>query len=406
MARRHGNPGLERLQPYPFQRLRALLDGIQAPTGVTPVPLSIGEPKHPAPDFIAETLRQAIDSGISRYPATLGTDALREGIAEWLQWRFKLPAGAINPATQVLPAAGTREALFAVTQALVDPVDRPGVIMPNPFYQIYEGAALLAGGEPIYLNTDAESDELPDLESIDAATWDRCGLVYICSPGNPSGRVLPQAFWNRLFTLQDQHGFLIAADECYSELYRDEDAPPLGLLAACHKAGRGDYTGCLVFHSLSKRSNVPGLRSGFIAGDATLIRDFAAYRTYQGCALPLHTQQASLVAWKDEVHVRANRAAYREKFNVATQLLQDVVPYREPEAGFYLWLPVPGGDDEAFTRALFAATGVTVLPGRYLSRPTAAGDPGAGHVRLALVAETGICEDALGRIRDFIQRTD
>ena len=402
----HNHPGLARLQPYPFQRLRALLEGVEPPAGVTPVPLSIGEPKHTAPDFIAETLRQAIDSSIGRYPATLGSAALREGIAEWLTQRFNLPSGGMDPTTQVLPAAGTREALFAVTQALIDPAQRPGVIMPNPFYQIYEGAALLAGAEPIYLNTDHASDELPDIDRIDAATWRRCGLIYLCSPGNPSGRVLPQSFWARLFELQDTHGFLIAADECYSELYRDEAAPPLGLLAACQAAGRPDYSGCLVFHSLSKRSNVPGLRSGFIAGDAQLIRDFTAYRTYQGCALPLHTQQASLMAWQDEAHVRDNRAAYRAKFEIASRLLQDVVPYREPEAGFYLWLPVPRGNDEAFARDLYAATGVTVLPGRYLSRPTAAGDPGAGRVRLALVAETGICEDALGRIRQFIEQTD
>jgi len=402
----HPHPGLARLQPYPFQRLRGLLEGVTPPADVTPVALSIGEPRHPVPEFITETLRQAIDTSIGRYPATLGTESLRSGIAEWLEWRFSLPSGGIDAATQILPAAGTREALFAVTQALVDPAERPGVIMPNPFYQIYEGAARLAGAEPIYLNTDPGSDELPDIDRIDAATWRRCGLIYLCSPGNPNGRVLPQSFWARLFALQDTHGFIIAADECYSELYRDEAAAPLGLLAACQAAGRPEYTGCLVFHSLSKRSNVPGLRSGFIAGDAQLIRDFAAYRTYQGCALPLHVQQASLMAWKDETHVRENRAAYRTKFAVASRLLQDVIPYREPEAGFYLWLSIPGGDDEAFARQLYATTGVTVLPGRYLSRPTAAGDPGAGRVRLALVAETGICEDALGRIRQFIEQTD
>ncbi len=397
-----GNPGLAGLQAYPFQRLRRLLDGIKPASTAMPVPLSIGEPKHPVPAFIAEAFRAGVDSGLGRYPATAGMPELRAGIADWLRWRFGLTDAGIDPDRHVLPAAGTREALFAVTQALIDPANRPAVFMPNPFYQIYEGAALLAGGRPRMLNT-GESG-IPDLERIEEREWAQCGLIYLCSPGNPTGRVLPQAFWDRLFAIRDRHGFVIAADECYSELYHDEQAPPLGLLAACQAAGRDDFRGCLVFHSLSKRSNVPGLRSGFIAGDAALIEAFAAYRTYQGCALPFHAQQASLAAWRDETHVRENRAAYRRKFAMARETLADIAPYDEPEAGFYIWLPVPGGDDEAFTRTLYAATGITVLPGRYLSRPTPEGDPGAGHVRLALVAEQAICEDALKRMRRFIEQ--
>ena len=399
-----GNPGLARLHAYPFQRLRRLLDGVTAPPGAAPVALSIGEPQHPAPACVAAALRDGIDTGLGRYPASAGEPELRAGIADWLAWRFNLDAGGIDPARHILPAAGTREALFAVTQALLEPTTRPAVVMPNPFYQIYEGAALLAGGEAHFIAADA--DGLPDLDAIAPSVWARCGLIYLCSPGNPTGKILSQSFWERLFALRDRHGFVIAADECYSELYRDEEAPPLGLLEACAVAGRSDYRGCLVFHSLSKRSNVPGLRSGFIAGDADLIRAFAAYRTYQGCALGLHVQQASLAAWRDEAHVRANRAAYRAKFAAARRILGGVADYDDPPAGFYIWLRVANGDDEAFTRALYAATGISVLPGRYLSRSGPCGDPGAGHVRLALVAEQAICEDALGRIRRFIEQRD
>lgn len=397
-----GNPGLAGLHAYPFQRLRGLLEGIRPDPGATPVALSIGEPKHPVPGFVAEALRAGVHSGLARYPATAGMPELRAGIARWLRWRFQLTGTGIDADRHILPAAGTREALFAVTQALLDPAQRPGVFMPNPFYQIYEGAALLAGGRPRMLNPGA--DGLPDLDAIGERDWGTCGLIYLCSPANPTGHVLTQAFWERLFAIRDRHGFVIAADECYSELYRDENDPPLGLLQACQAAGRDDFEGCLVFHSLSKRSNLPGLRSGFIAGDPALIRAFAAYRTYQGCALPHHVQQASLAAWGDEVHVRDNRAAYRAKFIRARQLLGGVAPYAEPEAGFYIWLPVAGGDDEAFTRSLYARTGISVLPGRYLSRPTPQGDPGAGHVRLALVAEQAICEDALLRMRRFIEQ--
>ncbi|AGY91981.1 hypothetical protein SPICUR_05025 [Spiribacter curvatus] len=398
-----GQPGLAELQPYPFERLRTLLADVEPPSDQPSVPLSIGEPKHPVPALIADALHAGVAESLGRYPATAGQPALREAIAAWLGERFRLGDTGVDPERHILPAAGTREALFAVTQALLDPASRPDVLMPNPFYQIYEGAALLAGGRPRMLNTDADSG-LPMIEAFSDADWARCGLIYLCSPGNPTGRVIPQGFWERLFRLQDRHGFVIAADECYSELYRDETRAPLGLLQACAADGRDRFEGCLVFHSLSKRSNVPGLRSGFIAGDARLIEAFRAYRTYQGCALPLHVQRASQAAWSDETHVFENREAYREKFRRARSILADVAPYRDPEAGFYIWLPVPGGDDETFTRALYARTGITVLPGRYLSRPTANGDPGAGHVRMALVADTAVCEDAMHRIRQFIEQ--
>jgi len=398
-----GQPGLARLSAYPFQRLSALLANTQPPAGRSPIALSIGEPQHPPPPQVAEALKESVNESLGRYPASLGQASLREGMANWLCQRFGLGPQGIDPAHQVIPASGTREALFAVTQALLDPRQRPLVLMPNPFYQIYEGAALLAGGEPVLMNTTPETGHQPDLDAIDAATWARCGLIYLCTPSNPGGRVLPQAFWDRLLALRAQHGFIICSDECYSELYRDEHNPPLGLLQACQAAGNPTFDGCLVFHSLSKRSNLPGLRSGLIAGDAQLIRAFSAYRTYQGSAMPLHHQHASLSAWADETHVKANRQAYRAKFALASDYLQAIAPYHEPEAGFYIWLPVADGDDEGFAQALYQSQGVTVLPGRYLSRETPAGDPGAGYVRLALVAEARICEDALQRIQQFIQ---
>ncbi len=398
------NPGIARLQPYPFERLRRLLNHVSPRAGVTPTPLSIGEPQHPTPDFITQALVDHSANGLGKYPATLGLPALREAIAEWLINRFQLNPESIDIDKNILPASGTREALFAVTQALLNPQQKPAVFMPNPFYQIYEGAAVLAGGEPVFLNTTPATDQLPDLHAVSQAQWQRCGIIYLCTPGNPNGRVIPQAFWDELFALQDQHGFIIAADECYSELYRDETQPPLGLLSACQAAGREGYPGCLVFHSLSKRSNAPGLRSGFIAGDAALIEAFGRYRTYQGCAQPLQVQHASIAAWRDEAHVRDNREAYRRKFEIAARLIQPIQPYTEPQAGFYIWLPVPGGDDERFTQQLYEQTGITVLPGRYLSRETTQGNPGAGYVRIALVAAPAICEDALHRMADFLQR--
>lgn len=395
------NRNLKQLQPYPFERLRKLLSGIEPNADLAPIRMSIGEPKHATPACILDAIRETLDSSIATYPTSVGSEALRGTIADWIIQRYRFGSGHIDPEQHILPVAGTREGLFAVTQALVDTRNKPLIMMPNPFYQIYEGAALLAGGKPVLLNTTADTDFQPPLEQLSAEQWANCGLVYLCSPGNPNGKALPQSFWEALLEQQKKHGFVVIADECYSELYRDENAPPLGLLEACQAMGNTEYSGCLVFHSLSKRSNAPGLRSGFVAGDRQLIKAFRQYRTYQGCALPNHVQAASIAAWSDEAHVKDNRKAYREKFNRASDVLQSALPYPEPEAGFYLWLPVPGGDDENFAQQLYKNMAVTVLPGRYLSRLTVNGDPGAGYVRVALVAEPEICEDALARINAF-----
>ncbi|MBS3786146.1 MAG: succinyldiaminopimelate transaminase [Gammaproteobacteria bacterium] len=395
------NPCLQYLHPYPFERLRGLLSASTPNPDLAPIRLSIGEPKHPTPACILDALKETLETGVATYPASAGSEALRTTIANWLMRRYRLGNNSIDSDQQVLPVAGTREGLFAVTPALVDTANKPLIMMPNPFYQIYEGAALLAGGQPLLLNTTADNAYQPVLERITAEQWARCGIIYLCSPGNPNGKTLSQAFWESLLAKQQQYGFVVVADECYSELYRDESTPPLGLLEACNAMGNSDYTGCLVFHSLSKRSNAPGLRSGFVAGDQKLISAFRQYRTYHGCALPNHVQAASIAAWSDEAHVIQNRQAYREKFSRASDVLQSALPYTEPEAGFYLWLPVPGGDDENFTRQLYETMAVTVLPGRYLSRPTPEGDPGASYVRVALVAEPEICEDALARINAF-----
>lgn len=396
------NPNIARLKPYPFERLRALLAENAPPAGREPIALSIGEPQHPTPAFIVEALQDAVASGIGRYPASRGEPALRETIAAWLTRRYRLPAGAVTAERHVLPVAGTREALFAVAQAALDPATQPVVAMPNPFYQIYEGAALLAGGEPLPLATTRANGYLPELDAVPEATWARCGLLYLCSPGNPTGTVLPRGFWERALALADRYGFVIAADECYAELYRDETAPPPGLLQVCAGLGRTGFERCLVFHSLSKRSSAPGLRSGFVAGDAALIERFARYRTYHGCALPLHVQAASRAAWSDEAHVRENRALYREKFDAVGAELDGVLDYDPPAAGFYLWARTPGADTD-FARALHGAQNVTVLPGRFLSRAGADGDPGTGHVRIALVAGLGTCLEAARRLRRFVQ---
>ena len=394
------NPDLDRLQPYPFERLAALKAGIQPPAGLTPIPLSIGEPKHAAPGFVLEELISHLH-GVSAYPATKGTPALREAIAGWLTRRYGLPEGAVDPEHQVLPVNGTREALFAIAQALVDRTRDPLVAMPNPFYQIYEGAALLAGAEPYYLNTPAATGFLPDLEAVPNAVWERCQLLYLCSPGNPTGAVLSEAFLTRALELADRHDFVVASDECYSEIYMDEGRPPVGLLEVAARLGRTGFERCLVFNSLSKRSSLPGLRSGFVAGDARLMERFLLYRTYHGCAMPLHVQAASTRAWSDEEHVRANRALYRQKFEAVLKVLNPVLPMAAPEGGFFLWPETPVADT-AFARELFARTNVTVLPGSFLSRPTPAGDPGANRVRIALVAPREDCVEAAGRIRDFL----
>ncbi len=395
------NPRLARLQPYPFERLRALLAGTTPPAGVPHIALSIGEPKHPPPPFIGAALTRALDT-LGSYPLAAGMPRLREVIARWLERRFELPAGNVDADAMVLPVNGTREGLFAFVQAVVsDAGPRPAVLMPNPFYQIYEGAALLAGAEPVYLNGDRSLGGLPDLDAVGDDTWNRCQLLFICSPGNPTGAVASEAYLRRALELSARHGFVIASDECYSEIYRDETRPPPGLLQAAHASGNRGFERCVVFHSLSKRSSVPGLRSGFVAGDPQILAGFRLYRTYHGCAVPLHTQLASIPAWEDESHVRENRRLYREKFAAVLPVLGEVMDVDEPEAAFYLWPAV--GDDEAFTRGLFEQQHVTVLPGTYLARDAGGGNPGRGRVRISLVASVDDCVDAARRIVAFVR---
>jgi len=393
------NPDLDRLQPYPFERLAALKRGLQPPPEKDPIALSVGEPKQPTPALIREALAARLDQ-LAVYPTTRGTDDLREAIAGWLQRRFRLPGAGPDPAHQILPVNGTREGLFAFTQSAIDRRDAPLVLMPNPFYQIYEGAALLAGAEPRYLPCRAENGFLPDLGGIDSATWRRCQLLYLCSPGNPSGAVMERDRLAELIELAHRHDFIIAADECYAEIYLDESRPPAGLLEAAAAIGLDDFSRCIVFHSLSKRSNAPGLRSGFVAGDARLLSGFLRYRTYHGCAMPVQHQHASAVAWRDEAHVIDNRRQYREKFAAVLEVLDGVLNLPRPDAGFYLWPETPIADTD-FARGLFAEEHVTVLPGRFLSRAVDGDDPGANRLRLALVAPLAECIEAARRIRRY-----
>ena len=394
------NPDLKRLQPYPFERLAKLNAGIVPPAGLAPISLSIGEPKHPTPGFIAEAVITHLH-GLSTYPITRGRTELRKSIADWLTRRFALPEGSIDQEQHVLPVNGTREALFAFAQCVIDRSANPVVLMPNPFYQIYEGAALLAGAEPVFLNTTVDTDYLPDFSSVPGSAWSRCQLVYICTPGNPTGAVMDSAALQHLIALADRHDFIIASDECYSEIYLDEADPPAGLLQAATAMGHDDYRRCLVFHSLSKRSNAPGLRSGFVAGDERLISEFLRYRTYHGCAMPPATQAASIRAWEDEEHVIDNRALYREKFRAVIDILDPVLEVTQPPAGFYLW-PVTPEDDCKFARGLLAQQNVAVLPGSYLSRTADGINPGQNHVRMALVAPYEDCIEAARRIQSYI----
>ncbi len=392
------NPDIDRLQAYPFERLSRLLDGIAPGGDGAPVSLAIGEPRHQPPSFIADAIIAHLHQ-LSRYPTTRGGAPLREAIAAWLCRRFGLPGESVDPGRHVLPVNGTREALFAIAQAVVDRSGQPLVMMPNPFYQIYEGAALLAGAEPVYINN--KDNGLPDFSSVSDEQWRRCRLLYICTPGNPGGAVMDINALQALIALAERHDFLIASDECYSELYPDEAAPPPGLLQAAAACGNDAYKRCIVFHSLSKRSSAPGLRSGFVAGDADVLARFLRYRTYHGCSMPLPTQAASIAAWNDEAHVRENRARYREKFDAVLGALDGVLACERPAGGFYLWPRVPGGDDEAFARELYRKESVTVLPGRYLSRESRGVNPGTGRVRIALVAPLEDCIDAAERIRCF-----
>ncbi|APU31179.1 succinyldiaminopimelate transaminase [Ectopseudomonas alcaliphila JAB1] len=395
------NPALDQLQPYPFEKLRELLGSVQPAVDKRPIALSIGEPKHRSPDFVGQALTANLDK-LAVYPTTLGLPELRQSIANWCERRFGVPAGWLDAARHVLPVNGTREALFAFTQTVVDRNAKGLVVSPNPFYQIYEGAAFLAGAEPHYLPCLEAQGFNPDFDAVPAEVWRRCQILFLCSPGNPTGALIPVATLKKLIALADEHDFVIAADECYSELYFDEDAPPPGLLSACAELGRSDFKRCVVFHSLSKRSNLPGLRSGFVAGDASILKHFLLYRTYHGCAMPVQTQLASVAAWNDEAHVRANRDMYREKFAAVLDILAPVMDVQRPDGGFYLWARTPG-DDTLFTRDLFANEHVTVVPGSYLSREVNGVNPGAGRVRMALVAPLAECIEAAERIARFIR---
>ena len=394
------NPGLVYCHPYPFEKLAQLKRGIVAPADKAHIALSIGEPAHPTPRFIQQALFEHID-GLGNYPTTKGILPLRQAIADWLVQRFNIPHSVIDPETQVLPVSGTREALFSIAQAVINPADKAIVMMPNPFYQIYEGAALLAGAEPYFLNVTAETGYLPDFDSVPEAIWQRCKLIYTCSPGNPSGAVMAQAQMEQLLNLAEKYDFIIASDECYSELYDNEGSPPAGLLQTAYAVGNTAFKRCLVFHSLSKRSNAPGLRSGFVAGDAEILKAYFQYRTYQGCAMPLPTQQASVLAWQDESHVIENRQLYRAKFDAFVSILKDMCEIEKPAASFYVWLKTAINDTE-FAKHLFAQENITVLPGSYLSREAHGDNPGAYHVRIALVAPLAECNEAANRIKQFL----
>jgi len=392
------NPRLELLQPYPFERLRALFARV-TPAAKPAIRLSIGEPQHPTPALITGALTDHLN-GLSVYPTTAGGDDLRAALAAWFTRRYGLPP--LDPAKDVLPVLGTREALFAFAQTVIDPSrTSPLVVCPNPFYQIYEGAALLAGAEPIFLNQTKANGFGLEFDSISDREWARVQLMYVCSPGNPTGRVLSLDDWRAIFDLADRHGFVVASDECYSEIYPDEAAPPLGGLEASRRLGRTRFDRLVVFSSLSKRSNAPGLRSGAVAGDADLLRSFLLYRTYHGSAMSLAVQQASIAAWSDEEHVRDNRIRYREKFASVVPILSAVMDVDAPDAAFYLWARVPGDDDEAFARDLYASANVTVLPGQYLARDAHEVNPGRGFVRMALVAGLDDCVEAARRIAAF-----
>jgi N-succinyldiaminopimelate aminotransferase len=394
------NPDLLNLQPYPFEQLRQLFADLQPPADKSHIALSIGEPKHPSPRFVMQALAENLDK-LSNYPLTKGMPELRESIAGWLQRRFKLQG--LDGESQVLPVNGTREGLFAFAQAVVTAGPDALVLSPNPFYQIYEGAALLAGAQPVFINCNEDNGFLPDFDSVSDEQWQRCQLLFLCSPGNPTGAITPIAQLQQLIRLAQQHDFIIASDECYSEIYFDEDNPPPGLLQACAAMGEHDYRNCVVFHSLSKRSNLPGLRSGFVAGDADVLAKFLLYRTYHGCAMPPHHQVASVAAWDDEAHVVANRSLYREKFQAVIATLDGQLNVSLPDAGFYLWpkTPVPETD---FARALYSEEHITVLPGSYLAREAQGINPGRNRARMALVAELDQCVEAAQRMVHLLGR--
>jgi N-succinyldiaminopimelate aminotransferase len=396
------NPRLDRLHAYPFERLARLKSGVTPPKGLAHIAMSIGEPQHEPPAFVIDTLRENLHR-LGSYPATAGGIELRAAAARWLERRFALGASAVNEETMVLPVNGTREALFAFVQATIDTRSDSLVLMPNPFYQIYEGAALLAGAEPFFLDMTAATRYAPDLDAVPDSVWRRCQVLFLCNPGNPTGVTLSQAYLIQALELAERHDFVIAADECYAEIYLDERAPPPSLLQACLATGRSRFERCVVFHSLSKRSSVPGLRSGFVAGDPALISRFLLYRTYHGSAMPLTTQLASIAAWNDDAHAAANRRLYQEKFDRVLPILAPHLDVVRPDGAFYLW-PDVGGDDERFARDLFASQNLTVLPGSYLARAARSVNPGQGRVRISLTASVEQCITAAERIRLFVTR--
>ncbi|MDM8560421.1 succinyldiaminopimelate transaminase [Candidatus Parabeggiatoa sp. HSG14] len=396
------NPNINLLQSYPFEKLAKLKQGCVLSTHLKAISLSLGEPQHVTPDLIVNSMNTALMHGLKKYPTTKGGEALRQSIAHWLVQRFKLPTSCLDPNKHILPVNGTREALFAFAQSVINQTaSNPLVLMPNPFYQIYEGAALLAGAKPWFINCSEETNWEPDFDAVKEEVWKHCQLLYICSPNNPSGTILNISILKNLIECAEKYDFIIAADECYTEIYADETQPPIGLLQACAALGQMDFKRCVVFHSLSKRSNAPGLRSGFVAGDAEVIEQFLRYRTYHGCAMPLAVQSASIAAWGDESHVQQNRELYRKKFDAVMEILTPIMSVTRPPASFYLWPKTPIADD-VFAQELFKQQNVTVLPGRFLSRTAHGTNPGQNRIRIALVASLEECVEAARRIRTFL----
>ncbi len=396
------NPRLDTLQPYPFEKLRLLLaQAGTPPAGLRAINLSIGEPKHAAPQCVKDAIVGALD-GLSSYPPTKGDPKLRQAISDWIGKRYNIPCP--NPETQVLPALGSREALFAFAQVVLDSTKDGIVVCPNPFYQIYEGAALLGGATPYYVNSDPKLNFGCDWATVPTEIWARTQLLFVCSPGNPAGNVMDLAEWQTLFELSDRYGFVIASDECYSEIYLDEARPPLGGMQAAVQLGRTDFRNLISFSSLSKRSNVPGMRSGFVAGDARLIAKFLLYRTYHGSALSPVVSAASIAAWQDEAHVIDNRQQYRAKFDAVLPILEPVLDVKRPDASFYLWAGTKGSDAD-FVRDLLTHTNVTTLPGSFVGRTVNGVNPGQNRIRIALVAPLADCVEAAHRIADFVRKT-